>query len=245
MTQFSVLVLATLVGAGVTGAAVVLSGQDAGDAALGSVGAQTRISSATAVAWQGLRRPRQTDPVPQEQATVRPNSFRPSRPAPTASPMDPVSLARALQHELRRAGCYHGEINGSWSTSTRQAMKAFTDVANARLPISNPDPVLLALIRGDQTLSCTERCLRDGKADACREDRATTPSGPNPVTTNEASTATFLESPMALAGPRTSESEGTISTAQDPVQKGKRRLNGDRPARTEDWMAKLWRDSIY
>jgi hypothetical protein len=96
-------------------------------------------------------------------------------------------------------------------------------------------------------MGCAERCLRDGKADVCREDRAATaPPGPNTnaVTTNEASTATFFEPPMALAGPRASEADGTISAAQEPVQKGKKRRNGDRPARTEDWAAKLWRDSI-
>lgn len=248
MTQFSVLVLATLVGASVTGAAVVLSGQDAGDAAFGSVGAQATISSEAAVAWQGLRRPRQIDPVSQEQAVVRPDSFQPSKPGPSASPEDAVSLARALQRELKRAGCYHGEINGNWNTSTRQAMKAYIDIANAKLPVTNPDPVLLALIQGDQHMGCAERCLRDGKADACREDRAATArSGPNtnPVATNEASTARFLEPPMALAGPRASETDGTISAAQEPVQKGKKRRNGDRRPRTEDWTVKLWRDSIH
>lgn len=127
-------------------------------------------------------------------------------------------------------------------------MKTYIDVANAKLPVTSPDPVLLALIQGDQHMGCAERCLRDGKADACREDRAATaPSGPNtnPAATNEASTATFLEPPMALAGPRTSEADGTISAPQEPAQKGKKRRNGDRPARTEDWTVKLWRDSIH
>lgn len=244
MTQFSVLVLTTLVGAGVTGAAVVLS-QDAGDAVFGSVGAQATISSEAALAWQALRRPRRMEPVSQEQAVVRPGSIQPSQPVPSASPEDAVSLARALQRELKRAGCYHGEINGNWNNSTRQAMKTFIDIANAKLPVTNPDPVLLALMQGDQHMGCAERCLRDGKADACREDRtAAAPPGPtDTVTTNQASTATFFEPPMALAGPRTSEADVTTPATQETVKKQNKSRTGDRPARTEDWTAKLWRDS--
>lgn len=247
MTKFSVLVLATLVGAGITGAAVVFNGQFPGDSALGSAGAQTTISSEAAVAWQGLRRPKQADPTPQEQAmfrqeqaTVRTDSFRTSVSVPTAAPLsDPVSLARALQRELKRAGCYNGEINGIWTPSTRQAMKAYTDIANARLPVTNPDPVLLALMQGDQH--------------TCREDRVAAPSSPNSksVTTSEESTAAFLEPPMALAGPKTPEPDDKISAPQEPAQKTRKRQAGtqdrssDRAARTEHWSVKLWKDSGY
>jgi peptidoglycan hydrolase-like protein with peptidoglycan-binding domain len=240
MNQLSVIVLAALAGAGVTGAAVVLTGQDAGDAAFGSVRVQTELSPQAAIAWQGLRRPGQSDPAQQEQAMARPDSFRAPKPAPTAAPVDTITLARALQRELRRAGCYHGEINGSWNTSTRQAMKAFTDVANARLPVTTPDPVLLALIQGDQYLGCTERCVQDAKAGICRDDRVATPSPSDikPIPASEESSAAMFEPPMALAGPKTSESDETVSS-----QKAMKRGNINRPARAEDWAAKLWRDS--
>jgi hypothetical protein len=240
MNQLSVIVLAALAGAGVTGAAVVLTGQDAGDTAFGSARAQTELSPQAAVAWQGLRRPGQSAPAQQEQAVVRPDSFRAPRPAATASPVDSFTLARALQRELKRAGCYHGEIDGNWNTSTRRAMKTYIDIANAKLPVTNPDPVLLALIQGDQHMGCAERCPRDGRSDACGEERAAAPPGAstNPVATNEASTATFPEPPMALAGPKTSESDKTVS-AQKAVKRG----DINRPARAVDWAAKLWRDS--
>ena len=253
MTQFSVLVLVTVVGAGITGAAVVFNGQLPGDSALGSAETPTTISSETAVAWQALRRPKQTDPVPQEQgtfqeqATVRTDSFRTSVSVPTAAPpLGAVSLTRALQRELRRAGCYNGEINGIWTPSTRQAMKTYTDVANAKLPVTNPDPVLLALIQGDQNLGCAERCLRNGKSDSCREGVVAAPSPQNsePVAAGEEPTAAFLEPPMALAGPKTSASDGKIPASPEPVQKAKKRHDIHRSARTEHWSVKLWRDSI-
>jgi peptidoglycan hydrolase-like protein with peptidoglycan-binding domain len=244
MNQLSVIVLATLAGAGVTGAAVVLTGQDTGDAAFGSVRAQTELSPQAALAWQGLRRPGQSGPAQQEQAMVRPDSFRAPRPVATASPVDSISLARALQRELKRAGCYHGEIDGNWNASTRQAMKAYTDIANAKLPVSNPDPVLLALIQGDQHLGCTERCVRGANAGACREDRMATPSPSNikSVPASEEAAAAMLEPPMALAGPKTAESDETVSATR-PAQKAIKRGSIDRPARAEGWAAKLWRDS--
>ena len=249
MTQFSVLVFATLVGAGITGAAGVLYGQGSGDAALDPVEAQTTISSEAATAWQGLRRPRQTEPVlpelSHEEGVVRPDSFRTSVSVPNAAPpLDTVSLARALQRELKRAGCYHGEINGIWTPSTRQAMKTYTDIANARLPVTNPDPVLLALMQGDQHLGCTARCLRNGKPGTCREDSvaASAPPADKSAAASEQPTAAFLEPPMALAGPKTS-ADGEVAAPQKPEQKAKKRHNVDRSARTEHWSVKLWRDS--
>ena len=230
MTRFSVIVLATLVGAGITGAASVLSAQNPSDAAPGPVGAQPTISSDAATAWQGLRRrPKQTDPVPQEQAVVQSGSFRPSMPVQiTAPPQNATSLARSLQRELKRAGCYHGEINGIWSTSTRQAMKAYTDRANAKLPVTQPDPVLLALIQGDQHLGCTA-----------------SPPNSKSIATSEQPAGEILEPPMALAGPKTSASEGKTLNPDEPVQKAKRRHNADRPARPEHWTKRLWKDSTY
>jgi peptidoglycan hydrolase-like protein with peptidoglycan-binding domain len=69
-------------------------------------------------------------------------------------PAGPVSLARALQIELRRVGCYRGEINGAWTPATRRAMKAFSAEVNARLPVDKPDEVLLALVRGHREGAC-------------------------------------------------------------------------------------------
>jgi peptidoglycan hydrolase-like protein with peptidoglycan-binding domain len=53
----------------------------------------------------------------------------------TSLPGDQGSLAENLQRELARVGCYDGQINGVWTTSTRQAMKAFLQRVNATLPI--------------------------------------------------------------------------------------------------------------
>lgn len=84
-----------------------------------------------------------------------------SAPAADARPIDPTdraALARALQRELRRVGCYTGEITGVWTTSSRMAMRTFTERVNATLPVDNPDPVLLSLVQGHRDRACSAAC---------------------------------------------------------------------------------------
>lgn len=83
--------------------------------------------------------------------------------SPVRSPgsQDPATrtqLARDLQTELRRVGCYQGAITGSWTQSTRRAMAAFLDRANAVLPYDQPDYVLLALVQSYRDVMCSADC---------------------------------------------------------------------------------------
>jgi hypothetical protein len=71
---------------------------------------------------------------------------------------DRSQLARELQRELRRVGCYDGEINGGWTTSTKRAMKTFTERVNASLPLEEPDAVLLSLVKGHPDRTCGQPC---------------------------------------------------------------------------------------
>jgi len=73
-------------------------------------------------------------------------------------PRDRASLARELQLELRRVGCYGGDLNGVWTPATRKAMKAFTDRVNATLPVDRADDVLLALVQAHQGEACGSPC---------------------------------------------------------------------------------------
>jgi hypothetical protein len=66
---------------------------------------------------------------------------------PPPLPMDKRSLARAIQRELARVGCYAGNENGLWTRPTRAAMTAFVEKSNARLPTDEPDPALLSLVQ--------------------------------------------------------------------------------------------------
>ena len=68
------------------------------------------------------------------------------------------ALARELQRELKRVGCYEGAIDGSWGQGSKRAMSAFTDRVNATLPVEEPDYILLALVRGQPPQTCGNSC---------------------------------------------------------------------------------------
>jgi len=71
---------------------------------------------------------------------------------------DRTLLARELQRELRRLGCYDGKLNGSWTRATRAAMTTFTRRINATLPVDKPDEILLALVQGQRAQVCGVPC---------------------------------------------------------------------------------------
>lgn len=90
-------------------------------------------------------------------AAEKPAAFALKAP-PTSIPGDTVSLTRELQRELRRVGCYEGQINGSWTPASRRAMKAFTDRVNASLPMDRPDYILLRLVQSSPERVCGAEC---------------------------------------------------------------------------------------
>jgi hypothetical protein len=83
---------------------------------------------------------------------------------------DRTALVRELQKELKRVGCYDGEISGAWTTSSRRAMRDFTDRVNAKLPIDQPDYILLRLVQGHGGKACGTACpagQQDGPEGSC------------------------------------------------------------------------------
>lgn len=65
-------------------------------------------------------------------------------------------LTRSIQQELRRVGCYGGPVDGYWSDSTRNAMGTFTQGLNVKLPLNAPDYILLTMLQGQRTPSCSK-----------------------------------------------------------------------------------------
>jgi hypothetical protein len=68
------------------------------------------------------------------------------------------ALVRDLQRELRRLGCYWGEIDGSWGPGTRRGMSTLMGRVNATLPVNEPDYILLALARSQPDQTCRKPC---------------------------------------------------------------------------------------
>jgi hypothetical protein len=77
-------------------------------------------------------------------------------------------LVRDIQYELRRAGCYDGDVSGAWNNTTRQAMQTFTQRMNAALPVDQPDYVLLTLLQAQRAQSCRSGCPVGQVADGGR-----------------------------------------------------------------------------
>jgi hypothetical protein len=131
-------------------------------------------------------------------ATAAPPPQAAPRQAPpaTASPRDPASLARQLQSELRRVGCYDGELSGVWTPRTRAAMKDFTDRVNASLPVDKPDQILLALVQGHQGVACVPAPVL-AKAPAKPEPPPETDAAPKPPVP-----VPVIVPPIAAAAPK-------------------------------------------
>jgi hypothetical protein len=105
-------------------------------------------------------------PKPEEGVVVLVPPRAPAAAAIPAAPphaWDRAGMARELHKELKRVGCYDGEVTGSWTSSSRQAMRRFTESVNARLPFEEPDLVLLRLLQSHKHVVCG---CRSGSASA-------------------------------------------------------------------------------
>jgi hypothetical protein len=76
----------------------------------------------------------------------------------TQDPGQRRDLARSIQEELRRVGCYSDEIDGIWGPYTQRAMRLFTERVNASLPTDQPDYILLTLLQGQTEPACGSTC---------------------------------------------------------------------------------------
>jgi len=87
---------------------------------------------------------------PVSAATPEPDSWARGTTSVAASNIDletRTSLARDIQVELARLGCYAGPVNGDWSADTQRAASLFATEANARIPVDQPDFALFSLAK--------------------------------------------------------------------------------------------------
>lgn len=138
-------------------------------AATAAGGAAIALLTVAYIAWPGAPEA-PTDAVVVEGPVFTPVAMTPTAPAPVAPvrptvPSEPalsesrfndaLNVTRAVQRQLKRAGCYDGPVNGVWNAPTRRGMAEFTDRVNAQLPVDRVDPVLLVLLETHNTTSCT------------------------------------------------------------------------------------------
>ena len=144
-------------------------------------GAERRLADVVRITTNGTQVAMPDDPVtrltapnaiaPAGRVTIAPSQPMAGPAIPAATPVmrrvtvaragDPdqrTDLVRDLQRELKRVGCYGGAIDGMWSPAAQSAMGAFTARVNATLPVAEPDHILLALVQGRASLTCTASC---------------------------------------------------------------------------------------
>jgi hypothetical protein len=102
-------------------------------------------------------------PSPQVVAAVTP----PPRSEPTPVPVGPApgEIARLMQTELARVGCYSGAINGDWNTASRRAVEAFNKSASAKIDSKTASLEGVDKVRDKQARVCPLECDSGFKAE--------------------------------------------------------------------------------
>lgn len=97
-------------------------------------------------------------------------------PASTASPAGtnvaalmpattPADLSRSVQTELGRVGCFSGQADGNWSTSSQRSLSQFNRYAGTRLEVKMASSDALDAVKSKQSRVCPLVCDHGFKAD--------------------------------------------------------------------------------
>jgi hypothetical protein len=90
--------------------------------------------------------------------------------SPVTVTPDRAVLARALQSALTEARCYDGPINGEWTAASQQAARAFLAAVDGEMPVTDPEPALLSLVKAHARSTCpVEMPLYTGALVAAQE----------------------------------------------------------------------------
>jgi uncharacterized caspase-like protein len=74
------------------------------------------------------------------------------------APAETQDFVRKLQTELKRVGCYAGEIDGRWEAPTRQGLGRFIQKTGFNIPAENPNLSTLEAISIQKGVVCPFEC---------------------------------------------------------------------------------------
>jgi hypothetical protein len=150
---------------------------------------------------------------------------RPAATSPAAAPhgtlpraSDRAGLARELHKELKRVGCYEGDITSTWTPTSRQAMRRFTQSVNAKLPLEEPDVVLLRLVQSQAHRVCTcPAGAAEGAKAACTESAAAPEPAKKSVAETRRDDGTPQSStPLIVGAAATTAAAATVLARPEP-----------------------------
>lgn len=119
---------------------------------------------------------------------------------PQKSDSSQPDLARALQRELKRVGCYAGEVDGDWGPGSRRALHAFIERMNSAIPADEPELIHLTLVRGYPGNAC----------------RTITPNQPSVLPTAQTGGLITAARPTPVSGPAISAARPTAAPVSAP-----------------------------
>jgi hypothetical protein len=107
-----------------------------------------------------------TPPAPATPAQPQPSTQVATLPTDTSrTTINPADLARSVQGELKRVGCYSGAVNGDWSTSSRRALDQFNKYAPAKLDTKLASTDALDVLHAKSARVCPLVCDHGFRAD--------------------------------------------------------------------------------
>jgi hypothetical protein len=121
--------------------------------------------------------------------------------ATNSKPSVQRQLARQIQAELKRVGCYSGRLDGSWGDRSRSAMANFIARVNASLPTNEPDVFLLSLIKGQTQTVCGPTCGSDEviSGGRCVAQTLVAEGSTTPLEAGSSSPIAYETTPVAVA----------------------------------------------
>jgi hypothetical protein len=94
--------------------------------------------------------------------------------------MEQRELARSLQLELQRVGCFDRPINGEFDADTRAALEQFARYSSIQIASKDPSSETLAALRGVDKRVCPLICQADERVQGVRCVRLICPAGQVP-----------------------------------------------------------------
>jgi hypothetical protein len=178
---------------GLAGPAQAEAKRPAGD---GPAPATATVATITTQPWTTVVQPQVVSEA------GRPRTSRPEGPEARAD------LVRDLQRELKRLGCYEGEVDGSWGGGSKRAMTAFNERVNATLPVEEPDFILLTLLQGSRDAACGDQPRTQTAQAGGKNKRQGGPSG---------AAAVVVTDQVARAEPKSQRASDQPAAVHAPV----------------------------
>jgi uncharacterized caspase-like protein len=139
--------------------------------------ADAKAAEQAQLAAQKAKEQAQQQAAAAEQQRVNLAATAPSAsPASTASPAGtnvasltpattPADLSRSVQTELGRVGCFSGQADGNWSTSSQRSLTQFNRYAGTKLNVKVASTDALDTVKSRQSRVCPLVCEHGFKAD--------------------------------------------------------------------------------